>query len=215
MLAQEKLPPSREGDGGLEVPSGRQQRRRFDGQLDPDRSQASADPHGHGPAADHPHHAVIGVAEDPAIVQEKGIGDAPQLGAGDVVVHRHRLVGGIAAGGDQRRADRLDQGPVQGRVGEEGAQRAQPGRHRAGQRGAFAAPEQHDRRGRAAQGQTRCLVHLGVRGKRGQITKEHGERFAIAPLAIAQALDDLGRGRVAEQVEPADSLDGEDLARAK
>ena len=71
VLAEEELASPRQRDRRLQVPSGRQQRRRLDRQLDPDGGQAAADPERNRPAADDPHDAVVRMAEDPSIVQDE------------------------------------------------------------------------------------------------------------------------------------------------
>ncbi len=179
------------------------------------RRQAAADPDRHRPAADDPDDAVIGMTQNPPIVEQKRIGNLPQLAAGRVVVDGHRLVARIAAGGHQRTVHHPHQCPVQRRVGDKGSHRGKPGCNLLGQGRASPAGEQQDRRLGAQQHFPGRFVDLGVVPHLLQILEQNGQRLAVPPLPLTQPADGQRRGRVADQMKAAHTLHGQDLAVAQ
>lgn len=62
----------------------------------------------------HADHGIVHGPRDGAVVQEKGVGDAPQAVEGFVVVDADRLVGHVAAGGDDGKPEPAQEEMVQG-----------------------------------------------------------------------------------------------------
>jgi hypothetical protein len=162
VLAQNNLAPGRERHGGLQVPAGRQHRREIEGDRNPQRGRPAPDAEPGRPAVDDPHESVISMPHDRTVVQEEGIGDPRQLGAGHVVLDRHRLVAGIGAGRDERAPGRAEQSLMDQRVADQGADRLQARRDRLGQGAARPTRNEHDRRRRATQQVARGRIDDGL-----------------------------------------------------
>ena len=121
----------------------------------------------------------------------------PELSAGRLVIYGHRLVTGVAAGGDQGAIRSLHQGPMQRRVSQEGPHAGEPG--------ATSPPASSFRRrssrtigAAGSQGQARCIdpPRHGRRLRRFRKSTANGLRSRF--FAVAQALHGLG-GEVASQ----------------
>ncbi len=69
----------------------------------------------------HPGDRVVVAGPDPAVVGQEGVGDPGQPDERLVVVGDQRLVGEVAAGQDERSADRLEEQVMERRVGQEEA----------------------------------------------------------------------------------------------
>ena len=96
------------------------------------------------------HDRVVQRVQDGAVVQQKAVGDAGQVCECLVVVGAQRLARRVAAGGDHRKAEPLQQQHVQRGARQHGA-KARIARRKIGRQRVAAAIQQHNGRGRRHQ----------------------------------------------------------------
>jgi hypothetical protein len=213
--AQEDLAADAEGDGVLEVPAHGQQGGQRPAQEDGQRREAASPTEDAGLPPHPDHHAVVGVAGDGAVVDQKSVGDAGQPLEGLPLVGADGLVGQVAAGGHHGEVQLPQQQMVQRRVGEHHPQVGVPGGHVRGHRGSGPAGEQHD--GGLRPGEQRLDLRRGLahRANLIEVPGHQGEGLVAAGLAGSQPRDGLLVPRVDHEVESPQPFDGHDLARAQ
>ncbi len=100
-----------------------------EGEVALERGEAAAETQGSRRTAAHPHHRIIGRAEDGAVVMEEAVGDGGKAAARRLVLGDDRLAADIGGGRHQRKAERIEQEMMERAVGEEGAHLGEPRRH--------------------------------------------------------------------------------------
>ena len=165
-------------------------------------------------AVGEPGDAVVDMAGDRPVVEEKEVGDCAQANESLAVVDGDRLVGEVAARRHQREVGLGEQQVVQRarrqHHSEAGISRREL--RRQGERGQLAALQEDDRRLR--RGEESGLLRRDPAEVAGRADIAHHQRQRFRrPLLARPQRGDGGRGaRVAEQLEAADPLDRGDLA---
>ena len=188
-------------DGGLESGCGHRQ-----GGI------AACAPQELGCILDQTEHAVVGMAGDRAVVEQKTVGDCAQPFEGLPLVGADRLVGQVAAGGDQRAVYLFQQQMVQRGRRQHQPQLRGAGCHLRGQEGLRSAGQQHDRCRVGSQQSGGCRFDDTERLCLGQVTHHHGQRFERALFARPQPGHRGCVARIRHQLKSAQSLDGDHSA---
>ena len=167
-------------------------------------------------------HGVVARDVDRPVVEQPRLGDAPQPSPGVFILVADGLVGQVATRHDQHVGhggritprDRSEEQMMQGRVGE---QHTQPGIVRGHQRGdgrlgRACTPVQEDD-GPLGRREERCFrrVDAGQPAGHFEVTRHDGERLPQAVLPLPEPLHGCVGGCIAGEVEPAETLDGNDL----
>jgi hypothetical protein len=160
---------------------------------------------------------IIDRPGDGTIVNEEQIRDGPESGEGFLLVDADRVVADVAAGGDQGETEIGGQEVVDRRVrqheAEPGIPRGDAVRDAARSRASTAPPNENDGRGGGSQEAGLGRVEVGEVGGRGERGTEEGQRFGFAVLALPQAADGLLVVGSHQELESAQTLEGDDPAR--
>ncbi len=155
---------------------------------------------------DHAGHRVVATVLDLPVVREEQLGDAREPLERLRVTRRHRLLGEVAGGHDERPPRGLEQEVVQRRVGQDQAHEGVAGRHLGGEAAAGPLPDENDR---ALDGGEQAFLD-GIEMPDGARVVERAdhdrERLLVALLALAQEPHGGGRRRVAREVVAAEAL---------
>ena len=166
------------------------------------------------PARDYTDDRIVHRAHDWPVMDEEQVGDAGKALQGFALVDDDGLVGAVAAGRDDRKAEVGEQKLMQRRVGQ---QRADPRiARRNGVGEPLASPSGEDDRP-LARSQERRLLCIDMRHRHGRRERwEHdGEGLFLAVLAPPEAFDrDLVAG-IDHEMEAAQPLDRDDSAVAE
>ena len=227
MLRDERLAPTGDAQRRLQMGAHCQHRRTILAQVDGLGHAAPRAPDIGGRTVDHRHHRIIGTGEDGAVMRHDQIGDLGQIAPRVRIVDDERLADCIRAGCHEGEWQRLAQ-PCQplGRVGQGVKQQkmhrrrgqhqanpVEPRRNSGGQSGV--TMHQYNRAcGIAEQSQLRRAGGCEISG-RGRIGDHHGEGFRGARFAATQCCHRFRIGCVAQQMEPANALQGDDAASVK
>ena len=223
VLRQHRLGAAGGAGRGLQHAAERQHRRHRAGQRDGAGREAAGPAQEARGGIDQAHHAVVAAGDHRTVVRDDQVGDAGKAHAGVVILDHQRLAARVGAGGDQ----------------EEGVLRRQPIRA-GGTAGGFVEQEKMQRRGRQhdaervearrqsrRQGALHAPFHqhdgaldqfsddvasrdAGPAASARRVQRHHRERLAAALLARAQRFDRVGIAGVAQQVEAAEPLQGDD-----
>ncbi len=169
------------------------------------------------PAGDGPPDAIIHRVQDGAVMVQEGIGHPAQALLCHGPVGDNRLAGDIGRGSDQRARQGLHQQVVQGRIGQQHADLAEPGGE--GRLEPVVGPqrEQHHRPLVGEQGLGGCRVQPGMAAHDLKAIlalprDHHGERLVRPMLALAQGRQRRRVAGIGHQVVATDSLHGDDPA---
>ena len=185
---------------------------------------------------DNAHHRVVVAGADGAVVAQERVGHGEQLLVGILVVDDDGLVVDVARGHHQHRDGRRCAGPLgfalgaalgatarfrevvqqqmlEGRVGQHDAELGKGVGQTGGEHGVGALAQQHDGALRGREDALLRFARLAIGAHGFHIGHHNGERLAFAALARTQQRHRFGVRRVAHQMEAAQALHGQDLAR--
>ena len=185
---------------------------------------------------DNAHHRVVVAGADGAVVAQERVGHGEQLLVGILVVDDDGLVVDVARGHHQHRDGRrcagscgfalgaalgttarfrevVQQQMLEGRVGQHDAEFGE-GVGQAGSKNSIGAlAQQHDGALRGREDALLRFARFAIGTHGFHIGHHDGERLALAALARAQQRHRFGVRRVTHQMETAQALHGQDLAR--
>ena len=221
MLADEGLPPAGQRQGRLEMAAAGQNVGAVLAEVDRFGDEAARAAQKGRRAVDDLHHAVVGAHDNVAVMGHDQIGDRREFLLRFLVASDERRAARVGRSRDEdevlrliaRAAGRMEQQMVDRRIGQHHAEPRHVRRHRLGQ--VFQALDQHDRMGGTAQHGEFIGLRTREKRDRGLVGDHDGEWFCFAVFPQAQARDRFGVGRVAQQMEPADSLQRDDLSFAQ
>jgi hypothetical protein len=145
-----------------------------------------------GSVAIHPHHRIIHRPQNGAVVGEEDIRKGPQAAQGFVILEGHGLFAEVARGADQGPVHQGKQQPVQGGVGQEGAEAWVPGRDAFRNLGPRPPSQQQDRRLGGGEPALFRLAHFAGDRKGSHVREHHREGPVFPVLPIPQTLNRLG-----------------------
>ena len=231
VLRQERLARARHADGVLEVATDRENRRPVVGEANRQRRVAARAADEGGPAVVlRAYDAVVAAEQHVAVVHQQGIGDASKPAHGLGVVddqrfatrvgaghYEHEFVGLLQPAGAGGTASSLVEQQQMQRCRRQHQPQRRHARGHARQRdsGRGALLDQHDRAlGRLQQ---RAFGRIRERERRARRDVRHHdcEGLLLARLALAQPRDGRGVAGITGELEAAEALDRDDLARAQ
>ena len=178
------------------------------------REPARAAHHLHGvagaPRRNHAHDRIVETAANGAVVAQKRVGDACELGARLVIGHANGLIVQIARRHDERSAERGKQQVLHRRIWQHNAQFGKMVGEACGELRVVAFLQEHDGSLRAREQAAFGVVDLAGFTHIVERAIHNRECFAFAALAAAQLGEGFGVARIACQMEAAKAFHGDD-----